>query len=86
MGGKVDSKVVVPVLQEIRNGSLVWEWDASDYPQLYGASTDGNDFLNLTHPEADYLHFNFGFLLSFRHLDSVIKILPAPVPVGSRIR
>lgn len=93
MGGKIDSKVAVPVLQEIRNGSLVWEWDASDYPQLYGASTDGNDYLNATHPVADYLHFNSvdfdpsdgSFILSFRHLDSVVKILPTSVPAGTPI-
>jgi hypothetical protein len=92
-GGKVDSRVVATVLQEIRANQVIWEWDSTDYPMLYAASVDGNDFMNSTRPLADYLHFNSfeldpadgGFVLSFRHLDSVMKILPRSVPLGAPI-
>jgi hypothetical protein len=91
-GGRTDSKVVAAVLQEIRGGQLVWEWDSTDYPQLYAASMDGNDYSSSSRV-ADYLHFNAiefdpadeGYLVSFRHLDSIIKILPRSVPLGSPV-
>jgi arylsulfate sulfotransferase len=92
-GGKADSKVVATVLQEIKAGQVVWEWDSTDYPALYSASVDGNDFANATRPLADYLHFNAiefdpadgGFLVSLRHMDSILKILPRSVPLGTPI-
>jgi arylsulfotransferase ASST len=91
-GGKGDSKVSAAIVQEVDHGNIVWEWDSTDYAQLYGASVDGNDFTNASAPIADYLHFNSvefdpvdrTFLLSFRHLDAVIKIAPfEPHPSGS---
>jgi arylsulfate sulfotransferase len=93
-GGKPDSKVVAAVVQEVRDGVVQWEWDSTDYPQLYAASVRGNDYTNTTSPVADYVHFNSvefdpvdrTYLLSFRHLNAVIKIAPAePRAAGAPI-
>lgn len=93
LGGRTDSRVVAAVLQEIRGGVVVWEWDSTQYPQLYGASVTGNDYTNPNGAVADYVHFNSieydpsdrGYIVSLRHLDSLIKILPNDVPFGSPI-
>jgi hypothetical protein len=87
-GGKPNTRVVATVVQEVKGGSVLWEFDSTDYPQFYTASTDGNDYTNTLHPLADYVHFNAierdpsdgGFLLSFRHLDAIVKITPAAAP------
>ena len=92
-GGRPDSHVVASVLQEIRDGEVTWEWDSTQYPQLYGASVEGNDYTNSRVAVADYMHFNSievdpydgGYIVSFRHLDAIIKIMPNDVPRGSPI-
>lgn len=94
-GGKADSGVSATILQEIDRGVVVWEWDSTDYPDFYAASVQGNDYMNSRVPVADYMHFNSieydptdrSYLLSFRHLDSIVKIAPfeprsgGPIPI-----
>lgn len=69
------------IIQEVRNGSVIWQWDATDYPELYETSVQGNDFTDSTRI-LDYLHINSFFIdprdgnliCSFRNTDQVLKI------------
>ncbi len=74
-------KVVAPIIQEIVNGQVVFEWDGTNYPELYLQSVEGNAFsnANVVH---DYVHMNSMFvdptdnnlICSMRNLNQVIKI------------
>ena len=76
------ARVQATVIQEIDHGKVVWQWDSSEHPELYGISVEGNDFYNTTVQWADYMHFNSmtvdpsdqNLICSFRNLDSVLKI------------
>lgn len=77
----IDCKVVAPIIQEIQNDQVVWEWDGSNYPELYSQSVEGNAFSNpnVVH---DYLHMNSmtldptdgNLICSMRNADQIIKI------------
>lgn len=54
-------KVATPVIQEIVNDKVVWQWVGSDYPELYEVSIEGNDYSNTT-KTCDYLHVNSMFV------------------------
>ncbi|HTN19639.1 MAG TPA: aryl-sulfate sulfotransferase [Pelobium sp.] len=72
--------VMTPLIQEVKDGKIIFEWDASNFPEFYGASVEGNQFTSSS-PQ-DYMHLNSIFidpkddnlLLSFRQTDQVIKI------------
>ena len=76
-----NARVAVPILQEVKDGKLVWQWDASDYPALYASSVEHNHYFD-TSKISDYLHINAAALdphdsnlvCSFRNSDQVIKI------------
>ena len=76
------ARVRATVIQEIDHGKVVWQWDSTEHPELYGISVEGNDFYNTTQQWADYMHFNSmtvdpsdqNLICSFRDLDSVLKI------------
>ena len=76
------SRVVAAVLQEIKDGELIWQWDSTDYPELYALSLQGNDYYNITKQWADYAHFNAvvvdpndqNFICSFRNLSAILKL------------
>ncbi|MEG0379677.1 MAG: arylsulfotransferase family protein, partial [Eubacterium sp.] len=76
------SKVAGAVIQEIKDGEVVFEWKSTDYPELYGISTIGNDFANSTVKVQDYLHINDmvidetdnNLIVSFKNAGTVIKI------------
>ncbi len=69
------------VVQEVKAGRVVFEWDSTSHPELYALSTDGNDFTSTT-AYADYAHMNSieidpsdgELVLSFRHLDAILKV------------
>jgi arylsulfate sulfotransferase len=75
------ARVLAAVVQEIQGGQAVFEWDSTDHPELYALSTDKNNFADPT-KAADYAHLNSvdvdpndgDLVLSFRHLDSVLKV------------
>ena len=75
------TKVIASVLQEIKDGEVIWQWDSTNYPQLYNLSIEGNSFTNSSKWQ-DYVHFNSmtidkkdnNLVCSFRNLDSVIKL------------
>lgn len=74
--------VVANVIQGFKEGKLFFEWDSTDYPELYEESIEYNDFSNSSNLPADYAHLNSmdldrsnnALLCSFRDLDSVMKI------------
>lgn len=76
------ARVVACVLQEVKDGKLLFEWDSTDYPQLFEYSLEGNEFDNTQRFWCDYVHFNAvavdpkdnNLLLSMRNLDAVLKI------------
>ncbi len=78
------SDVVYSYLQEVSNGSVVWDWRSVDYPELYDlVVTDANpradDFANQYVEAPDYVHFNAmrlnsdgDLVCSFRHLNTIL--------------
>lgn len=76
------ARVVADVIQEIKDGQVIWEWDSTEHPELYALSVESNDFYNKTVQWADYAHFNGitvdprdnNFVCSFRNLNSILKL------------
>ena len=74
-------KVVTPVIQEVLNDKVVWEWQGSDYPELYTNSVESNKFSDSS-VFHDYIHMNSMFIdptdnnliCSMRNQNQVIKI------------
>ncbi len=66
--------VTAAVIQELRNGEVITQWDSTDHPELYAYSTagNGNDYAHLNSIEIDPRDGHF--VASFRHLDNVMKI------------
>lgn len=79
---KPDTLVTANIIQGFKDGKLFFAWDSTDYPELYGQSTEGNDYTNMLDSQPDYLHINSldldkrdgNLIASFRHLDSILKI------------
>lgn len=73
--------VVANILQEVKDGKVIWQWDATHYPELYTTSIEHNEWGDTTKSQ-DYAHINALFLdprdnnliASFRCLDQTIKI------------
>lgn len=74
-------KVATALIQEVNNGAVVWQWDATRYPEFYLNSDLGNKFFD-TSAAQDYVHINSIFIdpsdsnliVSFRHQNQVVKI------------
>lgn len=74
--------VVNSVLQEIKDGKVVWQWESSDNQKLYSESVENNTFSQKSDSALDYVHFNSmvidpndgNLICSFRNLDEVIKL------------
>ncbi len=74
------NRTATAIIQEVNNGAVVWQWDASNYQELYTSSTARNNF----HDTAvqDYIHLNSmcldprdsNLILSMRNLNQIIKI------------
>ena len=73
--------VDVNVLQEVKNGQVVWQWESNDYPEFYTTSIEGNSYSNMSKAQ-DYMHINAmvvdeadgNLLVSMRNCDQVIKV------------
>ena len=75
-------RVYAAIIQETVNGKLVWQWDATKFPEFYGNSVDqdGNGFSDST--PTDYIHLNSmvldpsdsNLIVSFRSLNQIVKI------------
>lgn len=76
------TNIISPLIQEIKNGKVIWQWKASDYPDLYEVSVEGNDYNHEELMWADYLHINSivvdpvdsNLICSFRNADMIVKI------------
>lgn len=76
------TKVLATVLQEVKDGKVVFQWNSTDYPELYELSVEGNRFNQMSSTWNDYAHFNAvivdskdnNLICSFRHLDALLKI------------
>ncbi|GGK01650.1 hypothetical protein GCM10007063_24970 [Lentibacillus kapialis] len=79
---KFGSRVMAPTLQEIKDGEVLWQWQSTDYPELYELSIEHNDFTNEHGNYADYVHFNSlaidpednNLIISARNMSSIIKL------------
>ena len=75
------AQVVSPVIQEINNDQVTWQWDGSEHAEFYTTSVEGNSF-GITATPQDYMHMNSiiidprdnNFICSFRNLNQVLKI------------
>lgn len=74
-------KVIACIIQEVKNNAVVFEWDCTNYPELYDISVEGRIYSDSTLAH-DYAHLNSIFvdpndnnlILSFRNFDQIIKI------------
>lgn len=74
-----NKKIVVPVIQEVKNGQLIFEWRANDYPELFKTCMEG---CNHQDDYQDYLHLNSvtvdpndgNLIVSMAHSSQIIKI------------
>jgi arylsulfate sulfotransferase len=73
--------VIAPIIQEVKDGKVIWEWDGTEEPEMYRTSVEGNDYRTgrLTQ---DYAHINSinidpkdnNLILSFRNMNQVMKL------------
>jgi arylsulfate sulfotransferase len=74
-------KVAACIIQEVLNGSVVFQWDGTQYPELYSASVENNNFSD-TATLLDYMHMNSicvdsldnNLIVSFRNLNEIVKL------------
>lgn len=74
-------KIIVPVIQEIKDGKLIFEWVGSDYPELFETCMEDCGSQNLNHYQ-DYMHMNSvtvdpnddNLIVSMAHSSQIIKI------------
>jgi arylsulfate sulfotransferase len=74
-------KVAACIIQEVNNGEVVFQWDATKFPEFYSCSQENNNFSDekTTH---DYLHLNSicvdsaddNLIVSFRNLNEIVKL------------
>ena len=75
------ARVVANVLQEIKDGQVIWQWDSTDYPELYAMSATG-DYFNENEMWSDYARFTAvavdpkddNFICSFQNLNAILKL------------
>ena len=75
------TRVAACMIQEIKDGEVVWQWDSTDYAELYSLSTM-TDFDNQQQYWLDYAHLSSmsidpvdnNLVCVFKNLDAVIKI------------
>lgn len=73
--------VVDNIIQEVKNGQVVFEWHSIDYPEFYNSSVEGNNYSDSMNAQ-DYLHVNSifidpadnNFIISARNTNQVFKI------------
>ena len=72
--------VVTSVIQEIKDGKVIFEWDGTNFPEFYTNSVNDNDFAS-PNGLPEYMHLNAiaidtdgNLLVSIRHTSQVIKV------------
>ena len=74
-------RIVSPVIQEVSNGQVIWQWEGAQDPEFYAISTEQNHFGYLTAVH-NYMHINAiaidpadsCLLVSFRNTNQIIKL------------
>ncbi len=74
-------QVFAPVIQEVSNGSVIWQWDGSTDTSFYANSVEGNNYTDSVNAQ-DYMHMNAMYIdprdstliCSFRNQDQVLKV------------
>lgn len=74
-------RVTAAVIQEVKDGQVVFHWDSTDYPELYELNP-GADYFNKTDYWTDYAHMNSvaldprdgNLVVSFAKLNTVVKL------------
>ncbi len=74
-------RLAVPVIQEIINDTVAWQWNASAFPEFYVASLKGNNYADSSTVQ-DYLHIDgialdprdSNMVISFHNSNQVIKV------------
>lgn len=78
--GKV--KVAAAIIQEVRNGQVVMQWDSTHYPEFYRNAGIYANYDNSTGDYYDYMHINSiavdprdqNLIVSFRHQNQIVKL------------
>ena len=76
------SRVIAAVVQEIKDGKLIFQWDSTEHEELYALSEQNNDYTNSVRYYEDYAHINSveidptdnNLILSLRNMSTVLKI------------
>lgn len=76
------ARVMAAVIQEVKDGKIVFEWDSTNYPEFYEMSVEGNAFDMTGEAWCDYVHVNSmdicpndeNIIISMRNTDSVVEI------------
>jgi hypothetical protein len=76
-----DAEVIACIIQEVKDGQVLFQWNGTDYPEFYGSSVENNHFTD-SNKVMDYMHMNSisidpndgNIICSFRNLDQIIKI------------
>lgn len=77
-----DVKVIGAVIQEIKDGEVVFEWCTTDYPELYGLNDTGAKYDGTAENAPDYFHLNSmtvdpkdnNLIISSRNTSTIYKI------------
>lgn len=81
------SNIQAVVIQEVKNGEVIWTWNSTDHPELYemcidDLTSDTDLYANFTDTWSDYAHLNSivvdpkdgNLVCSFRHFNAIIEI------------
>jgi arylsulfate sulfotransferase len=76
-----NATIVVPIIQEVQNGNVIWQWDASTDTSFYGSALINHNYSDTTLPQ-DYMHMNSmtidprdnNLVCSFRSMCQVLKL------------
>jgi len=74
-------RVASCIIQETKNGQVIFHWDGAQFPELFSSSVENNNFSD-TSTLHDYLHLNSicidsldnNLVVSFRNLNEIVKI------------
>jgi arylsulfate sulfotransferase len=74
-------RVIAPIIQEIKNGAVIWQWDGTAFPEFYLNSTKGNKYSDSANAQ-DYAHINSividphdsNLIVSFHNTNQIVKI------------
>ena len=74
-------QIVAPVIQEVENGSVIWQWDGSGDTTFYNSGMISNNYQDTSEAQ-DYMHLNGmiidprdnNLIVSFRSQSQIVKI------------